>query len=66
MKLTVNGRPTEVADGITIAELLARDKMEHMRLAVEVNGEVVPRQNFSKVRLNENDSLEVVTLVGGG
>lgn len=66
MKLTVNGRPEEVAEGLTIAQLLARDKLEHIRVAVEVNGQVVPRQNYDKVRLHENDSLEVVTLVGGG
>lgn len=66
MRLTVNGRPEEVAEGLTIAQLLARDKLEHIRVAVEVNGQVVPRQNYDKVRLHENDSLEVVTLVGGG
>ncbi|MDD4891300.1 MAG: sulfur carrier protein ThiS [Phycisphaerae bacterium] len=66
MRTIVNGRDKELRDGMTIAELLAHDKIEHVRVAVELNGQVVPRQDFSKVRLRDGDSLEVVTLVGGG
>ena len=68
MKLIVNGQSREMPDGATVAELLAADKIEaaQVRVAVELNGQVVPRLDFAKVRLGEGDRLEVVTLVGGG
>jgi len=66
MKLIVNGQPREMADGPTVADLLACEKIEQVRVAIELNGQVVPRRDFSTVRLREGDRVEVVTLVGGG
>lgn len=66
MKMIVNGQDAERDDGITIADLLANEKIEHVRVAVELNGRIVPRSDYGKVRLRDGDNLEVVTLVGGG
>ncbi len=66
MKVTVNGRPGQVGEGTTVADLLAEYKLDHVRVAVERNGRVVPRDQFDRVAVQDGDSLEVVTLVGGG
>lgn len=66
MRLMVNGRPNEVKEGMTLSGLLANMKLDHLRVAVELNGQVVPRRDFDTVTLREGDSMEVVTLVGGG
>ncbi|MGI6420133.1 MAG: sulfur carrier protein ThiS [Thermoguttaceae bacterium] len=66
MILTVNGNPRELADGATVAELLAALNLAERLVAVEVNLEVVPRARHGEHRLAEGDRVEIVTLVGGG
>ncbi len=66
MHIEVNGRPREVADGATIASLLAELKVAQPQVAVELNLEVVPRAQHAQTTLHDGDRLEVVTLVGGG
>ena len=66
MKLTVNGKPSEVKEPMTVAAFLVDCKLAHIRVAIELNGSVVPRSDFEKVMLKDGDSMEVVTLVGGG
>ncbi len=68
MKLTVNGQPAEIAEPMSVAEFLAQRGLAQAgrRVAVEVNGQVVPRRELEAVRLKEGDRMEVVTLVGGG
>lgn len=66
MQLTVNGETHELAEGTTIAELLAELGLDPRMLAVERNLALVPRAQHSNTPLAEGDRLEVVTLVGGG
>jgi thiamine biosynthesis protein ThiS len=53
-------------DVTSVAELLRRLSLEPRRVAVELNKKIVRRAEFEKTKLAENDSLEIVTLVGGG
>jgi thiamine biosynthesis protein ThiS len=66
MQIILNGQPREVADRCTIATLLDDIQMERRGIAVELNLEVVPRQQHAERTLCEGDRLEIVTLVGGG
>jgi sulfur carrier protein len=66
MKLTVNGEPTEVPEGLTIAGLLEHLEVRGPRVAVEVNRRIVVRGQHAEHRLGEGDQVEIVTLVGGG
>ena len=66
MKLTVNGAPSEVPDGLTVRDLIAHLQLEGGPVAVERNLEVVPRAEHATVRLTEGDVLEIVHFVGGG
>ena len=66
MQITVNGESREVAQGTTVAGLLDELRMTGKPVAVEVNLELVPRQQHAEHRLAESDHLEIVTLVGGG
>ena len=64
--ITVNGRSQEVPPGTTVAALLVRLGVERGRVAVERNGDVVPRKDHETVELAAGDRLEVVAFVGGG
>jgi sulfur carrier protein len=65
-KLTVNGQDRELAEGATVADLLAQLGLDSRMLAVERNLELVPRAQHSDTQLTAGDRVEVVTLVGGG
>jgi len=50
----------------TVAELVRALKLEGKRIAVERNGEIVPRSRYAETRVAAGDELEVVAAVGGG
>ena len=66
LEVTVNGQPRAVAEGSTVAHLLEELELANKHVAVEVNLQLVPRQEHAHHRLAAGDRLEIVTLVGGG
>lgn len=66
VKITLNGDPFEVATPITIAELLARLRIDSRRVAVEHNLVVLKRAAFDTTHLSDGDEVEIVNFVGGG
>lgn len=61
----VNGVAMEIA-GKTVAEYLATTNYDPKRIAVERNGDIVFKSQYSETVLEDGDSLEVVSFVGGG
>jgi sulfur carrier protein len=66
LRLTVNGEPVEVPPGSTVTDLLATLDTAGKRVAVERNGEIVPRSQHAATALAAGDRLEIVVAVGGG
>ena len=66
MEITVNGQSRQVAEGTMVAGLLDELRLTGKPVAVEVNLELVPRQQHGQRQLADGDRLEIVTLVGGG
>ena len=66
MEISINGEPKTIDPDTTLAGLLDQLGMQPRYLAVERNLELVPRNEHSDCVLQENDRLEIVTLVGGG
>lgn len=66
MKLTINGTGREAGDLQTVADLLRTLELPAVRVAVELNGELVARDRHADTPLAEGDCLEIVTFVGGG
>jgi sulfur carrier protein len=66
MQLTVNGKPMDVEAGTTISQLIDRLGLADAICAAEVNKAVVPRSDRDSTVLEDGDSVEIVTLVGGG
>ena len=61
----VNGEKLDIA-GWTVAEYLETCDYNLMRIAVEINGEIVPKGKYGDTVLADGDSVEVVSFVGGG
>ena len=66
MRLRVNGETETYPDGITVKELLDSLGISNRPVAVELNRKVLPRDKLGEKTLREDDSLEIVTFVGGG
>ena len=64
--LTVNGLPQPLEAPTTLAQLLDTMQLTGKRVAVERNGEIVPRSQYAQVDLLDGDQLEIVVAVGGG
>lgn len=66
MQVLVNGKPLAVATRISVADLLIQLGLAGKRVAVERNGNIVPKSLHPTTHLGENDRLEIVVAVGGG
>ena len=66
MKVTINGEPREVADGMSLARAVALLTTARAGVAAAVNGDVVPRAGWDAMPLADGDEVEVVTAVQGG
>jgi len=67
LAITVNGQPRALPAGATtVADLIREMRLEGKRIAVERNGEIVPRSRYAETRLADDDKLEIVGAVGGG
>ena len=66
IRIHVNGAPREFARAPTVAQFLDELELTGKRLAIERNGEIVPRSRFADEVLAEGDRVEVVVAVGGG
>jgi thiamine biosynthesis protein ThiS len=65
-QISVNGEPTPIAEGQTVAGLLAQLSLAGDRVAVERNREIVSRTAWDETPLQPGDVLEIVHFVGGG
>ncbi|PWB50998.1 MAG: thiamine biosynthesis protein ThiS [Nitrosomonadales bacterium] len=66
LELTINGKPRQFAGPLTVARLVDQLELAGKRVAIERNGEIVPRSQFNETPLNHGDQLEIVVAVGGG
>ncbi|MBI2382827.1 MAG: sulfur carrier protein ThiS [Gammaproteobacteria bacterium] len=66
MQVILNGQPTELAESATLATLLEQLQLGERRVAVERNGEIVPRSQAAATRIRPGDRIEIVHAIGGG
>ena len=64
--MIINGKEEQIATPITVAELIESKGLRADRVAVELNGEIVPRAQRAQTQLKGTDILEIVTFVQGG
>mgnify|MGYP003394492584 CR=1 FL=1 len=66
MTVSINGTSRTFSSALNLAELIAQLGYTGKRIALERNGEIVPRSTYANVLLADGDQLEVVVAVGGG
>ena len=62
----INGVARDFAQPVSVADLIQKMELGSKRVALERNGEIVPRSQFTQQLLADGDQLEIVVAVGGG
>ena len=66
MEIRLNGKVREVADGITLGRLLDELTLQPLRVAVQVNMDIIKRERYGEVALRPGDTVEILTFMSGG
>lgn len=66
MDMIVNGKTVQVENAATVSQLLEQLGFAGKRVAVEKNGEIVPKSLHADTAVSGNDKIEIVVAVGGG
>ncbi|MDP8566470.1 sulfur carrier protein ThiS [Methylophilus aquaticus] len=67
MQIFVNGKKIQLpVDGLSVMGLVVHMQLVGKRIAIERNGDILPRSQFDQVFLRDGDKLEIVGAVGGG
>lgn len=66
MRITLNGKEQVLTEGVTLAQLISLKNINPQTIIVEHNGRLVKSEAWPDIRLQENDRLEILRLVGGG
>ena len=65
-KIQLNRKKITIKPKASIYQLLKKFKLNNKKVAIEHNGTIVPRSNYKKKYLKNNDKVEVVHFIGGG
>jgi len=66
MKVFLNGKQTNLDNNLTAQQLIYVMGYQDKRIALEINGEVTPKSEYSNKIIVENDRVEIIVAVGGG
>ena len=66
IKITLNGKPSEAEEGMTLTDLLARMQVEPLKVACEYNQRIVKRAQYAETKISEGDEIEILQMIGGG
>lgn len=66
MQIQVNGQTRPIHEGVTVADLLKELDVRSEHVAVEVNLQILDRQDFSRRMLQSGDRVEIISFIGGG
>ena len=65
-KIQLNGKKIVIKSNYSILDLLKKYKLANKKVAIEHNGIIVPKMDYKKKYLKNNDQIEVVHFIGGG
>jgi len=66
IKIKVNGKIKTIIDKLTLYELINDLKIPITKVAIELNKEIINKKEIKKIKLENNDIIEIVHFIGGG
>ena len=65
-KIQINGKTLKINKNLSIKDLLKKYKLDERKIAIELNGIILPKQNYKKKKIKNRDKIEIVQFIGGG
>tara|TARA_B100001057_G_scaffold429532_1_gene455685 strand:+ start:60 stop:263 length:204 start_codon:yes stop_codon:yes gene_type:complete len=65
-KIQINGRKIAVKQNFSIIDVLKKYKLNRKKVAIELNGKILPQDKYKSKKLKNNDKIEIVQFIGGG
>ena len=66
IKIKVNGKIRSISETYKLSDLIKRLKIPMKKVAIELNEEIIDKKNVNKIKLKQNDKIEIVHFIGGG
>jgi len=65
-KIQLNGKYLKIRMNLSIKDLLKKHRLNQEKIAIELNGTILPKQKYKKTKIKNNDKIEIVQFIGGG
>ncbi len=65
-KIQLNGKKVDIQTRFSIKDLIKKYKLKEKKIAIELNGVILPKHRYDKRKLKDNDKIEIVQFIGGG
>ena len=65
-KIQLNGKQLKINKNLSIKKLLKKYKLNEKKIAIELNGVILPKKYYDKKNIKEKDRIEIVHFIGGG
>ena len=66
IKIKVNGKNRSIYETYKLSDLIKHLKIHMKKVAIELNEEIIDKKNVNKIKLKQNDKIEIVHFIGGG
>ena len=66
IKIRINGKFSTINENLTLSTFLKQSKIPLKKVAIELNLEIIDKNKISKIKLKQNDKIEIVHFIGGG
>ncbi len=66
IKIKINGKYIKIQDKITLLNLIKKLKVPLKKVAIELNQSIINKNSLSKIKIKQNDKIEIVHFIGGG
>jgi len=66
IKIKVNGKNRSISETYKLSDLIKHLKIPTKKVAIELNEEIIDKKNVNKIKLKQNDKIEIVHFIGGG
>tara|TARA_B100001123_G_scaffold383994_1_gene456453 strand:- start:90 stop:335 length:246 start_codon:yes stop_codon:yes gene_type:complete len=65
-KIQLNGKKIKIYKDLKVKGLIKKYKLNEKKIAIELNGIILPKNHYGKKKLKDNDKIEIVQFIGGG
>ncbi len=65
-KIQLNGKKVKIQRNLSIKDLIKKYRLKENKIAIELNGTILPKDHYKNKKIKNNDKIEIVQFIGGG